>query len=128
MRSSKSWKGKAVEVNAFILKITKNREFQGKNLLSNALGQVVHVTINFLLCNSRCGNIKQQTALSITQLEETNALQHTAQYSYGQPHDNDLNDHKAVIFIIQNKKKKKTNYLVDLLVAKLFRILLCVNL
>lgn len=64
------------------------------------------LTIYFFLCNIRCDNIKQQTALSITQLEETNALQYIALYSYGQPRDNDLNDHKAVICIKQNLKNK----------------------
>lgn len=104
MGSSKSWKEKAVEVNAFILKISKSRAFQGESLLSNALGQVVHA--HHLFFSLQYQMWRHQTALSITQLEETNTLQYTAQYSYGQPHDNDLNDHKAVICIIQNFKNK----------------------
>lgn len=40
--SPKSGKEKAVEVNAFLLKINKSRAFWGEILLSNALGQAVH--------------------------------------------------------------------------------------
>lgn len=100
MGPSKSWKEKAVEVNTFILKTNRGRAFEGESLLSSAVGQVVHA--HRLLFTFQYQMWQHQTALSITQLEETNALQYRAQYSYGQPHDNDLNYHKAVIFIIQN--------------------------
>lgn len=105
MGSSKSWKEKAVEVNSFILKINKSRAFQGGSLLSNALSQVIHA--HHLFFSLQYQMWQHQTALSITQLEETNALQCTAQYSYGQPGDNHLNYHKAVISVIQNFKEKK---------------------
>lgn len=47
----------------------------------------------------------------------------------GSPHDNDLNEHKAVLFIAQSKNKffLKKCYLIGLQVAKLFRILLLWN-
>lgn len=85
----------------------ETEHFGGEILLSNALGQAVHAHhLFFSLQYQMWQHQTEQTALSITQLEETNALQCTAQYSYGQPPDNDLNDHKAVVFIIQNFKKK----------------------
>lgn len=107
MGPSKSWKEKAVEVNVSILKFNRDRAFWRESLFSNALGHVVHA--HNLFFSFQYQTWQHQTANSSVhhQLEETNALQYTAQYSYGQPHDNDLNDHKSGFFIIQNFFKKQ---------------------
>lgn len=103
---------------------TGTEHFGGKVLFSNALGHVVHAHNLFFSFQYQTWQHQAANSSVHHQLEETNALQYTAQYSYGQPHDNDLNDHKSGFFIIQNFFKKQRNYLVDLLVSKLFRILL----
>lgn len=117
---------KAVEVNTFSLKINTSKEFQGKNLLSRALGRVVHSHRLFfdlwyqMWLDQTANNSVHHPAGK----NKCIAIYSSASISCGLTIWNDLNDHKAVLFKIQNRSNLKKSYLVGLLIAKLFRILL----